>query len=89
MSIALSLIAIFFLIVLSAFFNGSETALTAASRARMHALEEDDNAGDVVLREHQRCEVGAIAGANAALPVDDHLHRPARHHQVTGTLVTS
>ncbi|AGK59474.1 hypothetical protein HYPDE_39023 [Hyphomicrobium denitrificans 1NES1] len=44
MSIALSLIAIFFLIVLSAFFNGSETALTAASRARMHALEEDGNA---------------------------------------------
>jgi Mg2+/Co2+ transporter CorB len=44
MSIALSFIAIFFLIVLSAFFNGSETALTAASRARMHALEEDDNA---------------------------------------------
>lgn len=44
MSIALSIIAILFLIVLSAFFNGSETALTAASRARMHALEEDDNA---------------------------------------------
>jgi Mg2+/Co2+ transporter CorB len=44
MSIALSLIAIFFLIVLSAFFNGSETSLTAASRARMHALEEDGNA---------------------------------------------
>lgn len=44
MSIALSLIAIFLLIVLSAFFNGSETSLTAASRARMHALEEDGNA---------------------------------------------
>ncbi len=27
-----------FCIVLSAFFSGSETALTAASRARMHAL---------------------------------------------------
>lgn len=44
MSIVLSVIAIFILIVLSAFFNGSETALTAASRARMHALEEDGNA---------------------------------------------
>ncbi|HLH11667.1 MAG TPA: HlyC/CorC family transporter [Methylovirgula sp.] len=32
-----------FCILLAAFFNGSETALTAASRARMHALER---AGD-------------------------------------------
>src|SRR5271165_1180782 len=28
-------------ILLSAFFSGSETALTAASRARMHALEKN------------------------------------------------
>jgi Mg2+/Co2+ transporter CorB len=40
---ALILLAIFVLIVLSAFFNGSETALTAASRARMHALEQEGN----------------------------------------------
>ncbi len=39
--LALSLAAIILLIALSAFFNLSETALTAASRARMHALEED------------------------------------------------
>ncbi len=39
--IVLTLIAIFLLLVLSAFFNGSETALTAASRARMHALEQE------------------------------------------------
>lgn len=45
MTIILSLIAIFLLIVLSAFFNASETSLTAASRARMHALEEDGNSG--------------------------------------------
>ena len=43
LSIGLSLAAIVLLIALSAFFNLSETALTAASRARMHALEEDDN----------------------------------------------
>ncbi len=42
-SIGLSLIAIIILIALSAFFNLSETALTAASRARMHSLEEDGN----------------------------------------------
>ncbi len=41
--IGLSIAVIILLIALSAFFNGSETALTAASRARMHALEEDGN----------------------------------------------
>ncbi|PKP81259.1 MAG: hypothetical protein CVT79_11410 [Alphaproteobacteria bacterium HGW-Alphaproteobacteria-18] len=33
--------AIVILLMISAFFSGSETALTAASRARMHALERD------------------------------------------------
>ena len=37
------LIAIIFLLALSGFFSGSETALTAASRARMHQLEQDGN----------------------------------------------
>jgi Mg2+/Co2+ transporter CorB len=35
------IIAIVVLLALSGFFSGSETALTAASRARMHALEKD------------------------------------------------
>ncbi len=43
LEIALSLFAIIILIALSAFFNLSETSLTAASRARMHALDEDGN----------------------------------------------
>lgn len=34
-------VAIVILLMISAFFSGSETALTAASRARMHALERD------------------------------------------------
>ncbi len=42
--VALILIAIVVLIALSAFFNMSETGLTAASRARMHALEQEGNA---------------------------------------------
>ncbi len=42
--IGLTLFAILLLIALSAFFNGAETALTAASRARMHALEQEGNA---------------------------------------------
>ena len=37
--------AIIALLLLSAFFSGSETALTAASRARMHALEKDGAKG--------------------------------------------
>ncbi|MGI9386133.1 MAG: HlyC/CorC family transporter [Methyloligellaceae bacterium] len=35
--------AILALLFLSAFFSGSETALTAASRARIHALEKEGN----------------------------------------------
>jgi Mg2+/Co2+ transporter CorB len=41
--IGLVLAAIIVLLALSAFFNASETALTAASRARMHALEQEGN----------------------------------------------
>lgn len=41
--ITLTLAAILLLLVLSAFFSGSETALTAASRARMHALQLEGN----------------------------------------------
>ena len=39
--ILLTAISIVFLLVMSAVFSGSETALTAASRARMYALERD------------------------------------------------
>ena len=34
---------IIFLLIISAFFSGSETALTAASRSRMHQLEKEKN----------------------------------------------
>ncbi|MEO0328446.1 MAG: HlyC/CorC family transporter [Pseudomonadota bacterium] len=44
MSIWLILFIIIILIMMSGFFSGSETALTAASRARMHQLEKN---GDV------------------------------------------
>ena len=43
LEILITVIAVAFLLVLSAFFSGSETALTAASRARMHALELEGN----------------------------------------------
>ncbi len=38
------IIAIFILLLCSAYFSASETALTAASRARMHQLEKDGDA---------------------------------------------
>jgi len=41
LSLAILLGSIFALILLSAFFSGSETALTATSKARMHALEKN------------------------------------------------
>ncbi len=41
LALALTLGAILALLVLSAFFSGSETALTAVSRARIHALEQE------------------------------------------------
>lgn len=43
LALGLTLGAIVGLLIVSAFFSGSETALTAASRARMHALEDDGN----------------------------------------------
>ncbi|HEX9752159.1 MAG TPA: CNNM domain-containing protein, partial [Methyloceanibacter sp.] len=44
LGLGITLGAIFGLLLASAFFSGSETALTAASRAKMHALEQDGNA---------------------------------------------
>lgn len=41
LEIACTLAAIVALVLLSAFFNGSETALTAVSRARLHALQQE------------------------------------------------
>ena len=43
MGLGITLGAILGLLIASAFFSGSETALTAASRARMHRLDEAGN----------------------------------------------
>ena len=37
------LLFIFFLILLSGFFSGSETALTAVSKLKIHQLEKKNN----------------------------------------------
>lgn len=61
------LIAIFVLLVLSACFSGSETALTGASRARIHTLEQQgDSRAAVVSDLWQRRErmIGALLIGN-------------------------
>jgi len=65
--VILKLCAIAALIVLSAFFSGSETALTAASRSRMHARAKDGqkNAGLVgKLLESRERLIGALLLGN-------------------------
>ena len=62
-----TLAAIAFLLLLSAFFSGSETALTAASRPLMHQLEHDgDRKAALVnrLRDDQESLIGAILLGN-------------------------
>ncbi|MEM9706299.1 MAG: HlyC/CorC family transporter [Pseudomonadota bacterium] len=59
--------AIVFLLLLSAFFSGSETALTATSRARMHKLDSDGNARartvNYLIQDRERL-IGAILLGN-------------------------
>src|SRR5690625_118137 len=66
-AVALSAGAILVLLILSAFFSGSETALTAASRARMHRLEnQGDDSAKIVNSLWQTRErmIGAILLGN-------------------------
>jgi len=44
LEIALTIVFVLLLLALSALFSGSETALTAVSRARMHAMEQEGDA---------------------------------------------
>jgi Mg2+/Co2+ transporter CorB len=72
LEIALILVAIAVLLFLSAYFNGSETALTAASRARMHALEQEGNAKaglvNKLLRQPERM-IGAVLLGNTLVDI--------------------
>ena len=55
------------LLILSAYFSGSETALTAASRSVMHQKELDGNGKAAIvnrLREHQERLIGAVLLGN-------------------------
>ncbi|MCB9958255.1 MAG: HlyC/CorC family transporter [Rhodospirillaceae bacterium] len=65
--VILNTLAIVLLLALSAFFSGSETALTAASHARMHQLAQDGDARAKMvnrLREKKEHLIGAILLGN-------------------------
>jgi magnesium and cobalt exporter, CNNM family len=72
LDIALILTAITVLLLLSAFFNGSETALTAVSRARMHALEQEGNSRarlvNNLLKEPERL-IGVVLLGNTLVDI--------------------
>ncbi|MDY0028517.1 MAG: HlyC/CorC family transporter [Pseudobdellovibrionaceae bacterium] len=64
----ISIVVIFFLLVLSAFFSGSETALTAVSSARMHSAEKDGDKKaalvNKILGNKERMIGGLLLGNN-------------------------
>ena len=76
MSLTVDALIVLASVFASAFFRGAETALTAASRARMHALEMD---GD------QRRQTGQPADRDARAPDQrDAARRPGRQHRRVG-----
>ena len=72
MNLAIAFAVVLFCVAVSAFFSGSETALTAASRAHMHALERagDSRAAAVLrlLRARARL-IGAILLGNTVATI--------------------
>jgi Mg2+/Co2+ transporter CorB len=71
-TLLLTIVSIAGLIVLSAFFSGSETALTAASRPRLHHLEREGNRrARLVNRLNERRErlIGALLLGNNAVNI--------------------
>lgn len=67
-TIVLTAASIVLLLLFSAFFSGSETALTAASRARMHQLEQENNHRaslvNKLLSDKERLIGGILLGNN-------------------------
>jgi Mg2+/Co2+ transporter CorB len=66
------LLGLLFLLLAAAFFAGSETAVTAASRGRMHALENEGNRRAALinkLREKKEKLIGALLLGNTLVSV--------------------
>ena len=68
--IGLILAAIVALLVLSAFFNASETSLTACSKARMHSLAEEGNLRAKLVNKLMATPE-RLLGAVLLVPADD------------------
>jgi Mg2+/Co2+ transporter CorB len=72
LDIALIFAAIAVLLLLSAFFNGSETSLTAVSRARMHQLEQEGDSKarlvNTLLRQPEKM-IGAVLLGNTLVDI--------------------
>ena len=70
--ILFSLIAIVVLVLLSGFFAGSETALTAASRVRLHTKEKEGNKRAALvnrIRERRDHMIGALMIGNSLVHI--------------------
>ena len=68
----LDLGGLFLLLLAGAFFSGSETALTAVSKARMHTLENDGNARARLinrLRERKESMIGTLLFGNTIVNI--------------------
>ena len=69
-----TIVAVIVLLALSGFFSGSETSLTAASRARMHQLEKDGDARAASVNQliaDREGLIGAILLGNCLLYTSD------------------
>jgi len=82
--ILLSIAAIAVLLLLSAFFSGSETALTAASRAQMHSLQKAGNRRAVLVGRLTRRRDRLIG----ALLIGNNLVNILASALATGVLIT-
>ncbi len=72
MGLVASIVVIFFLLLMSAFFAGSETALTASSPAKMHSLEKQgDRRARLVNRilRHKEKMIGALLLGNTLVNI--------------------
>lgn len=72
LSIAIPIGVIFFLIIISGFFSGSETGLTAASKAKIHSLKQAGNKNAIIaerLLSSKERLIGTILLGNNAVNI--------------------
>jgi Mg2+/Co2+ transporter CorB len=80
----LSMMAVLICLVISFFFSGSETALTASSRARMHALEKSGDERAKIVNRLQETRERLIGG----ILIGNNIVNTAAASLTTGVLLT-